>query len=271
MATPQVAGLAACLRQAAALKRINILGSTLRAMLINGTVSCAGRTVIYVDFRDPRRPDALQVLGEPPDCAQGFGQASYRRSVLHIDQAQPRTDDGYGPIGFHQAGDGLADGIRNTNDIWPDSFVHDPNYDEIKASSYILPGRNTTQLRVTMAWNDLSGPTLQHQLRLEVHQTAYNPTTNAERVIAPPRVADAVRTYDAIDSELQPNETPVTLGTIHKVTWKHIDFGILNAGEVVRFQMKVHGGAIMFQDAEGIAIGSVGFSLAWISSEDDNF
>jgi hypothetical protein len=165
----------------------------------------------------------------------------------------------------------LADGIKNTNDIWPDSFVHDPNYDEIKASSYILPGRNTTQLRVTMAWNDLSGPTLQHQLRLEVHQTAYNPTTNAERVIAPPRVADAVRTYDAIDSELQPNETPVTLGTIHKVTWKHIDFGVLNAGEVVRFQMKVHGGAIMFQDAEGIAIGSVGFSLAWISSEDDNF
>ena len=268
MSTPQVAGLAACLLQAAARRSFNILGSTLRAILVNGAVSCAGQTAFYLDAN---HGGAYQVLGEPPDCCQGFGQASYQRSILHIDQAAPVTPNGYGPIGFHQAGDRnpdgsiRADGIPDSNRTWPDTLT-DATF---VPASYILPGRNDGQLRVTLAYNDLDGPTLEHQLRLRVFQQGFNPTARPPTVRAiADRPADPVRTYPAMDHGLLPAEIPVTLGTVQKVTWRGIDASVLQPGEVMRFQMKVFADRIVHR---GGPVGSVGFSLAWVSSADDNF
>lgn len=280
MAAPQVAGLAACLRQAAVSKNRPILGSTIRAILVNAAVSCSGTSVFYLKFNNipvnrsivPEK--ALQVLGEPPDCVQGFGQANYRRSVLHIDQAStPRPTDGYwGPIGFYQAGDKLSDGIITTGNVWPE-FLTDV---KLKKSSYIIPGRNNGQLRVTLAYNDLSSlGDLDHEFRLEIHQFGYTPAAAGtvgpgvmRAVAGATRGPDPINTYPDLDLHLTPAERTVTFGTVQKVTWRNIDASVLQPGEVMAFQMRVIADAVSAAQPIGRQIG---FSLAWISSVNDDF
>ena len=263
MAAPQVAGLAACLRQAARSRKIDISASTLRAMLINGTVSCAGQSATYKDFTNLPGTTAVQVLGEPPDCVQGFGQASYRRSILHIDEAHTEIKDGgYGPIGFYQANDKSPEGIRFPGTKWPDYL--DPNQ---RSRSCIIPGGGHRQLRVTLAYNDTPGRSIQQRLILEVDQIGFNQTTGISRVTET-RKADEANTYPAMDRGLMAEETHVILGTIQKVTWKNIDPKVLSSGEVIRFQMRVIAQQIVPRDG---SYKPIGFSLAWISSADDNF
>ena len=251
MATPAVAGIAACLREASRSKHVTpAQGPTLKAMLVNGAVSCKGKSMYYFTHAEDLDDETLTrgVLEDPPDCIQGHGEVDLKRSLRHILEKQFTANKGHGHTGYYEAGSPAADGIAH-NQTWPDDLPEASRF-----NAYIYPRSTDRNLRVTLVYNDSHGSTLQFDLKLKVVQEAVNTTTKKARQLDS-KIPQVPHIYPVIDG----GTAVVRLGNVQKVTWLDYQRSGLQSGEQLRFKMVVETGTFAIPDV------TMKFSLCWLS------
>lgn len=169
MSAPVVSALAACIKEAAIVTSgYTPTGITLKAIIINAAVSCAGAAFFYMVFVGNKAEENIfgrGVLQNPPDCIQGFGEVNYPRSIAHFIPTdlppllQPPNYAGY--VEF------LFDTASNA------TFERD-----------IVPRETDTKCSVTLAWYDPPAAEIQFKLQLQVQVT--NPAGSVTQHSPPP-------------------------------------------------------------------------------------